>query len=195
MRSYRGRGAAAKEALNMGIAQRYCGCALSLTRECRACGRDPREVLLLPVSKTVGVPEVRPGHGGRRIRLRRKPTGLHCRKRRSVAAGALALYRKRAVPTDSRHRFPCVLGAFPVRRKTPGESRCGRCRAGQSAGCAAGSERFGGGEQIGPFPARRCRRLSVLRRACAGARARPYDHGPAGGTPKRRARRSRSFRR
>ena len=43
----------------MGIAQRYLRLRAELDEECRACGRDPREVLLLPVSKTVGVPEVR----------------------------------------------------------------------------------------------------------------------------------------
>lgn len=43
----------------MGIAQRYTRLRAELDEACRACGRDPREVLLLPVSKTVGVPEVR----------------------------------------------------------------------------------------------------------------------------------------
>lgn len=43
----------------MGIAQRYARIREEIDEACRACGRDPREVLLLPVSKTVGVPEVR----------------------------------------------------------------------------------------------------------------------------------------
>lgn len=42
----------------MGIAQRYARLRAELDDECRACGRDPREVLLLPVSKTVGIAEV-----------------------------------------------------------------------------------------------------------------------------------------
>lgn len=42
----------------MGIAQRYARIRAEVDEACRACGRDPREVLLLPVSKTVGVPEV-----------------------------------------------------------------------------------------------------------------------------------------
>ncbi|MEG0776235.1 MAG: YggS family pyridoxal phosphate-dependent enzyme [Raoultibacter sp.] len=43
----------------MSIATRYLRLRTEIDESCRACGRAPEEVLLLAVSKTVGVPEVR----------------------------------------------------------------------------------------------------------------------------------------
>lgn len=43
----------------MSVESRYARLRREVDDACRACGRDPEEVLLLAVSKTVGVPEVR----------------------------------------------------------------------------------------------------------------------------------------
>ena len=43
----------------MGFKERYDGTLAELAEVCRAAGRDPREVRVVAVSKTVGLPEVR----------------------------------------------------------------------------------------------------------------------------------------
>ena len=98
----------------MGFKERYERTVAEAAACCEACGRDPKSVVVVAVSKTVGADEVAEAIEAGAHDFGENRPDVPRGEARSLSAADLALHRQHPIAPHSRHRAACRACALAV---------------------------------------------------------------------------------